>query len=214
MRDAESQTGVCGWSGKILFPKPDKRIWYAGAKVSCGTLTVRHRGQFEVDRGQYDEPSDVPFLSGCCMLVKTTSFQIVGLFDQRFFAYSEDLDWCLRVTKAGLRMRYVPEAIIYHKVSQTVRKHRADVSGGTTPRFVVYLNHKNRLLILRKHATTLTQRSLSALSYFGAFLIYLAGVFVLGRWDKGLAAIKGTYDGLAVQLDGDSRIDEPSIPGL
>jgi GT2 family glycosyltransferase len=60
------------------------------------------------------EPSPVEVISGACILIKRSVFQIVQGFDQRFFMYSEDLDLCYRVRQAGFDCLYEPGAKIIH----------------------------------------------------------------------------------------------------
>jgi len=65
-----------------------------------------------------DEPSDhiqdVDWVTGACMLVRRQVLETVGLLDERFFMYSEELDWCRRIAQAGWRVVYFPQAIVVH----------------------------------------------------------------------------------------------------
>jgi hypothetical protein len=61
----------------------------------------------------YNKPMDVPYLSGCFMFIKTEAFERIGIFDERFFIYFEDVDLARRIHKL-YRTVYYPEAIIYH----------------------------------------------------------------------------------------------------
>jgi GT2 family glycosyltransferase len=59
-------------------------------------------------------PRVVPSLSGCCMLVRTSLFQKVGLFDERYFLYMEDVDLCRRIGEVSKTM-YFPDVAVYHE---------------------------------------------------------------------------------------------------
>jgi GT2 family glycosyltransferase len=59
-------------------------------------------------------PRVVPALSGCCMLVRTSLFQKVGLFDERYFLYMEDVDLCRRIGEISKTM-YFPDVAVYHE---------------------------------------------------------------------------------------------------
>jgi GT2 family glycosyltransferase len=59
-------------------------------------------------------PRVVPALSGCCMLVRTSLLQKVGLFDERFFLYMEDVDLCRRIGEKSTTM-YFPDVAVYHE---------------------------------------------------------------------------------------------------
>jgi GT2 family glycosyltransferase len=61
-----------------------------------------------------DEPQDVDWLTGACLCVRSSAAKQVGLFDERFFMYSEELDWCRRFRQAGWRISYVPSAEVLH----------------------------------------------------------------------------------------------------
>lgn len=65
----------------------------------------------------YDKIVDVPFLAGCFMFLKTEALKKVGLFDERFFMYTEDTDLTRRIRK-HYRTVYYPETSIYHHHQQ------------------------------------------------------------------------------------------------
>ena len=61
-----------------------------------------------------DEPQDVDWLVGACLCLRAEAVRQVGVFDERFFMYSEEIDLCRRLKAAGWRVRYVPEAEVLH----------------------------------------------------------------------------------------------------
>ena len=79
------------------------------------------RGRGEVDRGQYDgaDKRDVFGASGGASLYRATMLQEIGLFDERFFAYFEDVDISFRARLAGWKIRYAPEAKVRHYIGGT-----------------------------------------------------------------------------------------------
>ncbi len=70
-----------------------------------------------------DQPDNVTqqvdWVTGACMLIRQQVFAQVGLFDERFFMYSEELDLCRRITKAGWDVIYLPEAVVIHLEGQS-----------------------------------------------------------------------------------------------
>jgi GT2 family glycosyltransferase len=66
-----------------------------------------------------DYAGDLDFVSGCMMLVPAEVFGKVGPFDDRYFMYREDFDFCMRLKQHGIRIRYWPRMKIRHKVSST-----------------------------------------------------------------------------------------------
>ncbi len=85
------------------------------------------------------------FLTGCCLLLSRNALERVGIFDEDYFMYYEDLDYMARANVLGLKMGVVPSAKLWHKEAQS--------SGG-------YLNPKERywsarsLMKVSKRATT------------------------------------------------------------
>jgi GT2 family glycosyltransferase len=68
---------------------------------------------YELHFTGYDKIMDVPFLSGCFMFLRMEALKKVGLFDERFFLYTEDTDLSRRIHKY-FRTVYYPEATIFH----------------------------------------------------------------------------------------------------
>jgi GT2 family glycosyltransferase len=193
-------------TAKILRESPPECLWYAGAEVSRWSMTARHRGEGEIDDGRYDQCQDVEFMSGCCMLVRGAVLRRIGLFDELFFAYSEDFDWCLRATATGIRLRYVPTALITHRVSASMdRISRKNGHGSTSP-FVVYVSARNRFFVIRKHA-----RGLKKLVALSTWLVRLAchgaALVLLGRWEKVGALLRGVREGLRRNITESSQTD-------
>ena len=59
-------------------------------------------------------PVAVPWVSGACMMIKREIIERIGLLDENFFAYAEDMDFCFRARQAGYEIYYVPEAKLIH----------------------------------------------------------------------------------------------------
>ena len=78
------------------------------------------RRYYVADRSD-DEPQEVDWLVGACLCVRASAAAEVGLFDERFFMYSEELDWCRRFRAAGWRVAYVPQAEVVHVEGASAR---------------------------------------------------------------------------------------------
>jgi N-acetylglucosaminyl-diphospho-decaprenol L-rhamnosyltransferase len=85
-------------------------------------------GGYFVPATSGSEPVEVDFLSGACVLVRGKVWAAVGLFDERFFLYLEDVDLCRRVASAGWRLDYLPAATVVHLGG---RSFAARSGGGT-----------------------------------------------------------------------------------
>lgn len=125
----------------------------------------RARGHGEVDRGQYDIAQDMEVLSGSALLVRCAALEDIGLLDERFFLYEEDVDWCLRARERGYRNRYVPASRVYHPDSGAETR---------MARTTYYLN-RNRHLLHRKHR----------LGLWAKVLLYVHQLYWLVRWTWG-----------------------------
>jgi GT2 family glycosyltransferase len=68
-----------------------------------------------------DRTQDVEFLRGACLLVRREALEDVGPFDETFFMFAEEADWCLRARQRGWRTVYVPRAEAVHVGETTTR---------------------------------------------------------------------------------------------
>ena len=91
-----------------------KVIWYAGGVIDWQNIVSSHRGVDEVDFGQYDTPLETDFASGCAILVKRKVFEKIGFFEEKYFLYWEDVDFCQRAKLAGFKIFFVPQAKLWH----------------------------------------------------------------------------------------------------
>ena len=141
---AETDPAIAVLGVQIMSWEDRALTWIAYGEVTYRQGLVRLIGY--LSRTPYDEQKDVQWVPGTAMLIRRRALEIVGLFDEEFFAYHEDVDWCTAARNHGFRVVYAPVARIYHK------GHRS--SGGTghvTLR--QYLAGRNMVLYVRKHAT-------------------------------------------------------------
>lgn len=82
------------------------------------------RGRGEAVSNKYDSDVEIFGASGGASLYRVEMLQQIGLFDEDFFAYYEDIDISFRAQLAGWKVAYVPQAIVYHQISATSRKIR------------------------------------------------------------------------------------------
>lgn len=101
----------------------------------------RGRGRLEKDIGQYDSAGEIFFPSGCAGLYKKEMLDEIGLLDEDFFLYVEDVDIGLRARIAGWRCVYVPDAVVYHKYSATTEPYSP---------LKAYLVERNRIWVVLK----------------------------------------------------------------
>lgn len=107
----QEQAGIVG--PKVLFADR-KTIWYAGGIFDRANVLGKHRGIDEKDRGQYDKAQETEYVTGGAIMIAKEVFDKIGLFDEKYFLYYEDSDFCFRAKEAGFKIMYVPQAVIYH----------------------------------------------------------------------------------------------------
>ena len=112
--------GVAG--GKIYYYDQADKIWSIGGDVQLLRGGAVYYGSGETDRGQFDEIRQLTHTSGCMSLIKTEVLETVGLLSEQYFFRGEEWDFCYRVSKQGYKLFYIPDSVIWHKVSQTVER--------------------------------------------------------------------------------------------
>jgi GT2 family glycosyltransferase len=81
-------------------------------------LGIPTLGQFGIAQSKGDEPRTVDWVMGAALLLRREALDAVGLFDEDFFIYFEEVDLCLRLHRAGWEMRYFPAVTVVHYESQ------------------------------------------------------------------------------------------------
>lgn len=155
-----------------------------GAQISFVFWRVKPVGFREVDHGQFDAPR--PCIScGGAMMVRSDVFQQLDGFDPLFGPFGpEDLDFSLRLQKAGYKALYIPKAVGYHQVSHTYGEGYSED----------YARHKSRhwLLFMRRHASKWQKM---AFYLFGAPVLAVQ-VFIREAKRGNLGAIRGLLQGI------------------
>jgi len=80
------------------------------------------RGRGEADIDKYDRQTNILGASGGSSLYRVRMLREIGLLDEDFFAYYEDVDISLRAQLAGWKVAYVPQSLAYHQISATGRR--------------------------------------------------------------------------------------------
>jgi GT2 family glycosyltransferase len=178
---------IAAVGAKTLTDESPPRIHGAYGVLTFHGSLVRVEGWLEAQIEQFSDERDVDSVSGGAALLRRGALEAVGLFDEEFFAYHEDVDWCTRARQRGWRIRYVPRAVVYH------RMHASTGGGYVSP--ITYLIARNSVLFVRKNATA--RQALT-------FAVYTAGNLLkeaLYRWRMGELAgyrlrLRGLRDGL------------------
>ena len=101
-----------------LSQRRDPTFWRTfGAALFGGSHVSRwpHLSEFIADETSYLQPCDIDWGVGAVMLISRTCIDQVGDWDESFFLYSEETDYCQRARRAGFAVRYEPSAIVHHE---------------------------------------------------------------------------------------------------
>ncbi len=103
--------------GKIYFKYQEKTFTSSGGYFNPWTTSVK----------QTLNPDDkdmrkIDWIHGCAILFPKKIIEAVGFWDEGFFLYFEDTDFCTRIKKAGYKILYYPKATLWHKVAQSAKK--------------------------------------------------------------------------------------------
>lgn len=127
--------------GQIYYAGNRQMIWYAGGNVNEKYMKPSHFRFNEVEQMHISEQKEVSFATGCCICCSRKCIEKVGLWDEIYFLYEEDVDLSIRIRRSGFKIIYNSDSIIFHKVSASTSK----ISGGAQ-----YYQIRNRLLIIKK----------------------------------------------------------------
>jgi GT2 family glycosyltransferase len=135
------------------FPTPEV-IFYRVTQLSKLFPRSRRFGRYNLTYLDPDVGSIVDSVVGAFMVVRAEAIAQVGLLDERFFMYAEDLDWAKRIKEAGWRIYYNPAVTVRHVKRASSQQNRSRV------RFEF---ERANLLFYRKHYQASTPRWLNGL---------------------------------------------------
>lgn len=173
-------------SPKILYEAEPSRIWFGGGKQHKRLLEMRARQQGVLDGEEWTRNREVDYLVGTCLLVNLTAVNHIGLLDENYFMYYEDLDWSIRWRRAGYRLLLVGNARLYHRVAVS--------SGGEDSPSRRYNLARSSVYFFRQHASfgsplsIFLFRSGSALKTFFRLLVHR-------KWETAVSYLRGLRDG-------------------
>lgn len=160
---------------KILSYRDRSSFEYAGAAGgyidALGYPWCRGRlfDRMERDEGQYDgAPLEVAWASGACMAMPSALYRRLGGLDASFFAHMEEIDLCVRIRRAGLKVVSISDSSVYHVGGASLNQGNPEKT---------YLNFRNNLLLLHKNLPRqkgrriLLFRRLADTLAFGLFLL-------------------------------------------
>lgn len=156
-------------------------VWTVGGKIS----KIRGSGFAYSDKNESEienKEKVVTFASGCCLLIKREVFNKVGLFDEKFFLYVEDTDFCYRTGKAGYKIIVSPNSKIYHKIGRSVSEDLKQLP--------LYYTTRNRLFFAKKNFYGF---HLITTIYIFITMLYKTFLWLTKGKTKNIAAVKHSF---------------------
>jgi GT2 family glycosyltransferase len=159
VREIIKEKKIGAVTGKILLE--NGKIQSTG-HVELPNFYFGDRGFMEKDKGQYNKIEEVKSVCFASVLIKKKCIKDVGLLDEDFIMYCEDVDFSIRARKKGWKLVYVPEAVVHHKFRGTGYILNPEDPEKKEKKFV----EVNRLLLLAKHYPEKLSKALSTSASF------------------------------------------------
>jgi GT2 family glycosyltransferase len=120
-------------------------LWYDGGTIDWHNVHIKHTHIDLVDKNRGDKVSkETQFITGCFMAFNKAVIDSVGYFDETYFMYMEDADFCVRATQKNVKLIYNPAIMLHHKESQS--------SGGGSSNLRSKYITRNRIIFGLKYA--------------------------------------------------------------
>jgi GT2 family glycosyltransferase len=136
-------TGIVG--PRVVYKKHPDIVWCAGGLMTWRQNMSTMIGHGRPDRPAYQETREVDYVPGCAMLVRRSVFEKVGLLEGDYFAYHEDVEFCMKAREAGIGIHVIGEVLVFHDA-------HFSTGGGYNPRRK-YMMGVNTVWFLRRHGT-------------------------------------------------------------
>jgi len=166
--------------------KPDT-IWFDG-----GIIDTYKAKSYHLNRGK-KSPSkidNISFITFCYVLIPPKVIQKVGLMNEEYFMYVEDMEYCYRATQNGIKLNIVPNSKIWHKVGAS--------SGAEVSEFSAYWITKNKVKFIFENLPLF--QKISAFTYLIVSRVRLFQWILQGKFNLVNAQFRGLRDGIKGQL--------------
>jgi GT2 family glycosyltransferase len=184
--------GICG-STLLYYDDPSKVQAFGGSVYNKWLARGRHIGKL-ADAAHIPEAEEVErkiaYVVGASMLVRKTFLEQVGLLNEEYFVYFDELDWAARA-KGRFHLAFCPRSIVYHREGAVIGSHRTHQS----TRAEFYLA-RNRIIFTRRYHPLAIPTVLLAIGLSGVHR------FLKLRWKNVGALIRGGLQGIRVAVSG------------
>lgn len=171
---------------KIMHYEHPNNIFSNGGKYNPWTSHVTFLNSGEKDNGQ--TVSEVSFVSGCAWFIPIKTLNKIGLLDEKYFMYMEDVDFTQTILSHNKKLGIASDSKIFHKGVQS--------SGGGTSDFSTYWISKNLARYILNNLSTLQKISATSYFFYNA-LKALTKSILKGRKPKIIIEMKGFRQGVS-----------------
>lgn len=141
----EKNTNVGVLGGKVFYKEDPQKLSLSACDFDM------YKGEI---KGGLARGNKIKWLQSCAIMIPSTVFNKIGLFDEGYYPlYFDDFDFCLRTTNAGLKIIYLKEAIFWHGAGKTTQKFPS--------KNVYFWWYKNKIRFYIKHASPVQMVSAS-----------------------------------------------------
>lgn len=199
--DGDPSIGIAG--PEVYFYHNPGAIQSVGGQINWWHGLASLLGKNQVNPGKSDRMADVDWVSGCALLARTSMIKQAGMLYAPYFAYFEEVDWCVRCRKSGYRVVHVPGARVWHKNPMSLE------TGQSSSRYIYYMT-RNRILFMRRNAGPMRFMVFLAHLPFTQVLPFTVASATIHRRNLSLLAPyhRGLRDGLLMSLPGRARAAE------
>ena len=171
LRDEMRFTPTVGAIGPALLSGENHFQVSFGREISfCNEVLQKSllNHYFRLKLKKMQKKREVAWLSGACILTRRSLLEEIGLFDEDFFLFFEDIDLCRRIRKNGWELIFLPQAKIFH------------MGGGSTAKLKkpsLYHYRKSQLIYYKKHGSRLSIFLLHVYLRINFALLYISNLF-------------------------------------
>ena len=173
----------------IFYEHQPQTIWYGGGRQDPQLLELRGRQQGQPIQKTRIESHDVDYVLGACLLINLAIVPTVGLMNEQYFMYYEDLDWSIRCRVAGYRLHLSSNAHLYHRVAKS--------SGGEDSPVRRYHLARSSVIFFHTHAHRGNRFVILPYRIFSGFR-QIGRLLFKKNFKATIAYLRGIRDGLHV----------------
>ena len=136
----------------LILNYPDSNtIWNNGGSINSlfGIFKTINKNK-NISLIKNFDKKETEWISGCCFMIRSSVIDEIGILDDNFFVYYEDVDWSIRITEKKYKILIVPSSIIYHFEGGSWKTKKKNKEGYISP-YTHYLNIRNHIYLIKKH---------------------------------------------------------------